>query len=351
LPAARRDIEVARFREAEGPSIMVSTEAGGEGRNFEFCRRLVLFDLPWEPPAIEQRIGRLDRIGRRIPVEVVYFRPPEGIGRDVVDVFEALRLFSQPVAGMEPQMKMVTDALERLAVQSFGTQPAETPTAIARTVFTTRSAVQTEAYRQLHRTPYTQDMGPGILERVPAHVDQLTEGVIVSACIQLGLAVERIRGARCYAIELGAESLVDSLPGVPGGTAYVGTFDREEAVTRETLDFFASGHALVEAVLAHVEDSPAGRVVCFEMRAGRESGEGIVAAYRTPTGFELIAMDASGRRRPDWVAALQRWPPGLTPVGSRRRRHLPLGQLLALVDSKRRPEALAVVVVEPTLTR
>ena len=82
----------------------MSTECGGEGRNFEFCRRLVLFDLPWKPSVVEQRIGRLDRIGRKIPVEVVYFRPPAGIGRDVVRLFEALGLFREPLAGLEPQL-------------------------------------------------------------------------------------------------------------------------------------------------------------------------------------------------------------------------------------------------------
>ena len=80
LSVARRDTEVARFRANDGPSILVSTEAGGEGRNFEFCHRLVLYDLPWKPSAVEQRIGRLDRIGRRISVEIVYFRPAPGIG-------------------------------------------------------------------------------------------------------------------------------------------------------------------------------------------------------------------------------------------------------------------------------
>ena len=43
--------------------VLVSTECGGEGRNFEFCHRLVLFDMPWSPATVEQRIGRLDRIG------------------------------------------------------------------------------------------------------------------------------------------------------------------------------------------------------------------------------------------------------------------------------------------------
>ena len=59
-----------------GQACSISTECGGEGRNFEFCRRLVLFDLPWNPAVVEQRIGRLDRIGRRIPVEIVYSGRP-----------------------------------------------------------------------------------------------------------------------------------------------------------------------------------------------------------------------------------------------------------------------------------
>ena len=116
LSAAQRDTQVARFREPGGPSLLVSTEAGGEGRNFEFCRRLVLFDLPWRPTVVEQRIGRLDRIGRRIPVEIVYFRPPGGIGADVVRLFETLGVFREPLAGLEPQLAHVEGALEEIAL-------------------------------------------------------------------------------------------------------------------------------------------------------------------------------------------------------------------------------------------
>ena len=120
LSAARRDTEVARFRADDGPSILVSTEAGGEGRNFEFCHRLVLYDLPWRPSAVEQRIGRLDRIGRRIPVEIVYFRPASGIGADVVRLFERLGLFREPMAGVEPQLAHVERALEAIALDPDG---------------------------------------------------------------------------------------------------------------------------------------------------------------------------------------------------------------------------------------
>ena len=53
LSPGKRDIEVAQFRLATGPSMLISTECGGEGRNFEFCTRLVLFDLPWNPMVVE----------------------------------------------------------------------------------------------------------------------------------------------------------------------------------------------------------------------------------------------------------------------------------------------------------
>ena len=99
-------------------------------------------------------------------------------------------------------------------------------------------------------------MAAGILARVPAELDALNQEVVVTACIGLGFTVERPRGHRIFAIELGNEALVDGLPGVPGGSSYVGSFDREEAVENETIDFFASGHPLVEGIFAHYEEAP-----------------------------------------------------------------------------------------------
>ena len=255
LSAARRDTEVARFREPDGPSLLVSTECGGEGRNFEFCRRLVLFDLPWKPTVVEQRIGRLDRIGRRIPVEVVYFRPPGGIGADVVRLFEALGVFREPLAGLEPQLAHVEGALEEIALDPQASLTDERLDGLIADARAARTRIREAAYQQLHRDPYRPDMAEGILARVPADLDALTERVITDTCSRLGFRVEHLRGRRIFAIEFGSEALVDSLPGVAGGSTYVGTFDREEAVEDESIDFFASGHLLVEGILAYLEDT------------------------------------------------------------------------------------------------
>ncbi len=50
--------------------IMISTEAGSEGKNFQFCSVIINYDLPWNPMRVEQRIGRIDRIGQKRDVEI-----------------------------------------------------------------------------------------------------------------------------------------------------------------------------------------------------------------------------------------------------------------------------------------
>jgi SNF2 family DNA or RNA helicase len=62
MSGPEKDASITRFQ-TEAP-LLLSTESGGEGRNLQFCNTLVNFDLPWNPMAIEQRIGRLHRIGQ-----------------------------------------------------------------------------------------------------------------------------------------------------------------------------------------------------------------------------------------------------------------------------------------------
>jgi SNF2 family DNA or RNA helicase len=63
LSGPQKDAAIAEFR--DHAPVLISTESGGEGRNIQFCNTLINFDVPWNPMAIEQRIGRIDRIGQR----------------------------------------------------------------------------------------------------------------------------------------------------------------------------------------------------------------------------------------------------------------------------------------------
>jgi superfamily II DNA or RNA helicase len=63
LSGPDKDAAITAFRD-EAP-VLLCTESGGEGRNIQFCNTLINFDVPWNPMAIEQRIGRIDRIGQQ----------------------------------------------------------------------------------------------------------------------------------------------------------------------------------------------------------------------------------------------------------------------------------------------
>ena len=70
LTLLQRDRNAAWFAETEGAQILMCSEIGSEGRNFQFAHHLVLFDLPLNPELLEQRIGRLDRIGQTETIKV-----------------------------------------------------------------------------------------------------------------------------------------------------------------------------------------------------------------------------------------------------------------------------------------
>jgi len=67
---ADRDKRIRAFH-ADETSVLIATRAGSEGRNLQFCNVLVNYDLPWNPMVVEQRIGRLHRIGQKREVHIV----------------------------------------------------------------------------------------------------------------------------------------------------------------------------------------------------------------------------------------------------------------------------------------
>jgi ATP-dependent helicase HepA len=70
LGIVQRDRAAAHFADPGGARLLLCTEIGSEGRNFQFAQHLVLWDLPLDPDLLEQRIGRLDRIGQRGDVNI-----------------------------------------------------------------------------------------------------------------------------------------------------------------------------------------------------------------------------------------------------------------------------------------
>jgi len=295
LSAARRDIEIANFRESGAP-VLLCSEAGTEGRNFQFCDRMIHYDLPSDPVVLEQRIGRLDRIGRTRDVEIVYFRH-QGVSPDVARLYEKLDLFTRPSAGLDAAMTHVRAALD---AAHRGEAVLDVDTLVSE-VHEAHDALVQDIPRVFYRDAYNKSRDAEILELVPSDLETRTRKFSVTAAQQLGLKVVEKVGRALYYIELAERATVDSLPGVPGESRFLGSFDRIEAIRKDEIDFFASGHPLIEGLLLELEDGPRGRACVFELPGAGNTGTGLLCIFKDGPAWQAVVVDREGKPRPGWA--------------------------------------------------
>ncbi len=96
-----RDGLIEWFRSGDA-RVLVATEAGGQGLNLQFCHRLINFDLPWNPMRIEQRIGRIHRIGQEHPVEIYNLFSLSTVEEDILRLLhEKIDLFRRVIGELD----------------------------------------------------------------------------------------------------------------------------------------------------------------------------------------------------------------------------------------------------------
>jgi SNF2 family DNA or RNA helicase len=108
LTPAQKDQAIRAF--SEKTDVLLSTEAAGEGRNLQFCRVLVNFDLPWNPQRIEQRVGRIHRIGQTLPVDIFNLAAQGTLEEYVLDILDRkLNMFELVIGEMDLILGQLSD--------------------------------------------------------------------------------------------------------------------------------------------------------------------------------------------------------------------------------------------------
>jgi ATP-dependent helicase HepA len=115
----QKEQNVLRFRTNNKCLILVSDETGGEGRNFQFAGAIVHYDLPWSIAAIEQRVGRLDRIGRTSSVKSYLIYQANSIEAGFVSCLtDGFRVFTISISGLEFMLRDCEFAMIDIALTS-----------------------------------------------------------------------------------------------------------------------------------------------------------------------------------------------------------------------------------------
>jgi ATP-dependent helicase HepA len=254
LGLMQRDRNAAFFAQPDGARLLLCSEIGSEGRNFQFAHRLVLWDLPLDPDLLEQRIGRLDRIGQKhdiaIHVLAVADSAQHVLARwydEGVDAFRA-----SPADGRE-LLRRFGDTLTQLAEehargpdsrdQELEALLAETRAAHEQMAELIRAGrdhlLELAASRDLHAEALGQafrreDDDPAR----DAFVQRLLEG--------FGIHAEELGG---QVLLLDPQYLsTDALPGFAEGPQSA-TFSREVALAREDLPLLRLDHPLIAGAL------------------------------------------------------------------------------------------------------
>lgn len=254
LSLVQRDRHAAWFAEEDGARLLLCSEIGSEGRNFQFAHHLVLFDLPLDPEMLEQRIGRLDRIGqaREIQIHVPFVA---GSALEVLARWyhEGLDSFSKNLHGGRALLERFGAQVIELA-EEFHEQPDGARVKLGQLIQETRTARDELATRleegrdrllelNSFRPAVARDLVEGIQEQ---DEDRALEKFMLAVFDHYSIHVEELT-RRTFQIG-SAGVFADSFPGLPAEGLTV-TCDRARALSREDVPFLSWDHPLVTSAL------------------------------------------------------------------------------------------------------
>lgn len=252
LDLIERDRAAAHFAdEEEGAQILVCSEIGGEGRNFQFCHHLFLWDIPAHPDSLEQRIGRLDRIGQSQTIQIHPYLPNDS------DDIERYRWFNDILDCIEQIQPASGEIHERFAEDWFAN-----PTESLRNDITNALNKLTEQLEQgrdilLELNSCRQPEATELKTSIEALEQDHPLAVVDMAANLLNLHFESIADG-IYELIPSSNMLIPTLPGIPEGGAVV-TFDRRLASSREDVLFLSWEHPFIQGLADVLHGSELGQ--------------------------------------------------------------------------------------------
>lgn len=278
-----RDKAAANFSKSNGANLLIASEIGSEGRNFQFSHHLVLFDLPLDAALVEQRIGRLDRIGQTKDI-IVHVPYVKGSGQEVMFRWynNGLNAFGAPLmSGGELFLKYTDSLIEALADprHCLETFVKDVIPQVKKDCESMRKNIEKGRDRLLEfnsRNPEKAREITDEIERIDAETD--LRDLLLESLHARGLDVDRSAIEGCSVITQGPNVEEGTIAGMPSrglvaaqseedemGTDNIMltvTFDRKVAMVHDEVDFMSLEHPLAQGTIDFETGVNHGMVAC-----------------------------------------------------------------------------------------
>jgi ATP-dependent helicase HepA len=264
LPLVQRDRQAAWFAEPDGAQLLICSEIGSEGRNFQFAHHLVLFDLPLNPGLLEQRIGRLDRIGQTQTIRIHVPYVAGSAEECVVEWYHrGLDAFETLIHGGNDYQEKFKARLLALA-HDYGSGGAKAGRAqldafIAETV-AFRHALSKKMKQGRDRLLELNSFNPAIATRIIDRVravdaDPFLRTFLSDLLDHFGVRIKEHEEGDVFLDP--SHAYVEGFPSIPPD-GMLATFSRARAIVREDIRFLSPDHALVQDAIDLLIDSKSG---------------------------------------------------------------------------------------------
>lgn len=265
LSLIERDRAAAYFSDTEqGAQALICSEIGSEGRNFQFAHHLILFDLPANPDLLEQRIGRLDRIGQTetIDIHIPYL---QGTAQEI-----QYRWFEEGLNAFSESCSVGVAVHEHVAAQwqaAIDGQVDQLPSLL--------DASQTEAERLrtllrngrdalIELNSCRPDVADELISQIESEEESaLVRDYMIDACDILGVDVED-HSEHADVLRPGEQYQAGHVTELPEDGLTV-TWIRQQALEREDMAFMSWEHPLVTGVMESVTSSGLGKAALASM--------------------------------------------------------------------------------------
>lgn len=269
LSIIERDRAAAYFAEGSNPDeldsgdgaqVLICSEIGSEGRNFQFSHHLILFDLHLNPDLLEQRIGRLDRIGQKqdIQIHIPYIKHT---AQEILFrwIHEGIQLFTQSCsAGYEiykhfsPQLHQLIESTSNINLEALEQLINDTSTYTKKTM----QSLHEGRDKLLELNSCNKPQAEELIEKIKLEDQhELLSSYMEKVFDQYGVDTE-FHSEYSYILRPG-DHMHGNFPGLneEGNTI---TFNREKALRREDMEFLSWEHPMVTDSLEMIRNSEFG---------------------------------------------------------------------------------------------